>query len=168
MANLKLCPHFHVHDDYYTRKSTWALIQSYIPRDKVLWEACLLESNEQSKQHLQELGFTVVGDRTVDMLKANLGEVIVTNIPFSTDLKIRILRRLVELDKPFIIIMNSTNIFSRYFHDIFKGKQLYFIVPSRKLHYDRYEGGECVATGDRTSFYSIFVCYKMLNRNVFL
>jgi hypothetical protein len=168
MANFKACPRFAVHDDYYTRKSTWELVAPYIPKKKVVWEACLLGSNEQSKRHLQELGFDVVGDKTVDIFEQDLGDVIVTNIPFSTELKKRILRRLVELDKPFIIIMNSTNTFSNYFHEIFAGKQLEFIVPKGKIHFDKYVDGEFVPGKDNCSFYSIFVCYKTIKRGVLL
>ena len=124
MANLKDCAKWNIHDDFYTRKQSWEQIKEYIPQDKVIWEFCLLNSNEQSKKYLTELGFNVVGDRTIDFFEHDLGEVLVSNIPFSTDLKQRMLRRLVELDKPFIIIMNSLNLFSKYFKEIFEGKDI--------------------------------------------
>ena len=146
MANLKISCNFNIHDDFYTRKKSWEQIKKYIPGDKVLWEFCLLNSNEQSKKYLQELGFNVVGDRTIDFFQHNLGDVLISNIPFSTDLKKRMLQRLVELDKPFIIIMNSLNLYSKYFKEIFKDKEIYFIYPSAKIHFDKYENGKIKKT----------------------
>jgi len=167
MANFKDCSHFNIHDDFFTRKKTWEQIKDFIPK-KILWEFCLLNSNEQSKYYLKELGFEVVGDKTIDFFNHNLGEVLISNIPFSSNLKIRILKRLVEIDKPFIIIMNSMNIFTKYFKEIFQDKDLYFIYPSTKIHYDKYKNGELQETKNNTSFYSVYVCYKIIDKNIFI
>ena len=168
MANLKDCSKWNIHDDFYTRKESWTQIKEYIPQDKVIWEFCLLNSNEQSKKYLTELGFNVVGDRTIDFFENDMGQVLVSNIPFSTDLKQKMLRRLVELDKPFIIIMNSMNLFSKYFKEIFEGKDLFFIYPSTKIHYDKYINNELTTTKNNTSFYSIYVCYKIIDKNIWI
>ena len=71
MANLKDSPHFDNHDDYYTRKKAWDDIKEFIPEDKIIWEACLLNSNEQSKKYLEELGFNVVGNIQSSFLTGN-------------------------------------------------------------------------------------------------
>ena len=114
------------------------------------------------------MGFDVVGNNTIDFFKHNMGEVLVSNIPFSSELKIRVLKRLVELDKPFIIIMNSLNIFTKYFKEIFGEKEIYFIFPSYKIHYDKYLDGKLQKTKNITSFYSVYVCYKIINKNIFI
>ena len=168
MANLKDCSKWNIHDDFYTRKESWTQIKEYIPQDKVIWEFCLLNSNEQSKKYLTELGFNVVGDRTIDFFENDMGQVLVSNIPFSTDLKQKMLRRLVELDKPFIIIMNSLNLFTKYFKEIFEGKDIFFIYPSTKIHYDKYINNELTTTKNNTSFYSIYVCYKIIDKNIWI
>ena len=168
MANLKDCAKWNIHDDFYTRKQSWEQIKEYIPQDKVIWEFCLLNSNEQSKKYLTELGFNVVGDRTIDFFEHDMGEVLVSNIPFSTELKQRMLRRLVDLDKPFIIIINTLNLFSKYFKEIFEGKEIYFIYPSTKTHYDKYVDNKLVSTENKTSFYSIYVCYKIIDKNIWV
>lgn len=168
MANLKDCTKWNIHDDFYTRKESWTQIKEYIPQDKVIWEFCLLNSNEQSKKYLTELGFNVVGDRTIDFFENDMGQVLVSNIPFSTDLKQKMLRRLVELDKPFIIIMNSLNLFTKYFKEIFEGKDIFFIYPSTKIHYDKYINNELTTTKNNTSFYSIYVCYKIIDKNIWI
>ena len=45
MANFKDSSHFEIHDDYYTPKSAWEQINHILPKDKVVWEACLLNSH---------------------------------------------------------------------------------------------------------------------------
>lgn len=157
-----------VHDDYYTRKSTWSLIKDILPKDKVIWEACLLNSNEQSKTFLKELGFTVVGNNKVDILKEDLGDVIVTNIPFSTKTKIDVLTRIKELDKPFCLIMNSAHIHTKYFKNIFGNHKLNYIIPSKKIHYDKYIDGELQFTKNKTPWYTIFVTYKLIDDNIII
>ena len=168
MVNLKANSILNVHDDFYTRKKTWDQIKEFIPNDKIIWEFCLLNSNEQSKKYLEELGFDVVGDRTIDFFEHNMGDILISNIPFSSEIKIRMLKRLVELDKPFIIIMNSLNLFTKYFKEIFKDKDLYFIYPSTKIHYDKYIDGELKETKNNTSFYSVYVCYKVIDKNIWI
>ena len=171
MANLKDCSKFNIHDDFYTRKQTWKQIQKFIPKDKILWEFCLLNSNEQSKINLIELGYEVVGDRTIDFLNTDFNEdydIMITNPPFSSDIKIPILKKLAELDQPFILIMNSLNLFTKYFKEIFKDKDIYFIYPSTKIHYDKYIDSELQPTKNNTSFYSIYVCYKVIDRNIWI
>lgn len=170
MANFKDSSHFKVHDDYYTRACTLDMIIPYIPKDKVIWEPFLLNSNEQSKKYLQSKGFEVVGDNTIDFFEHNLGEVLIGNPPFETHLKKRILKRLVQIDKPFILIMNSLNLFTKYFHEIFgdNQKDVHLIIPRKKIHYDKFVEGEKVDCGNKTSYYSVFVTYKLLKHNIFL
>ena len=175
MANFKDSPKFSNHDDYYTPKWIFERFNHLIPNDKVVWEMCLLNSNEQSKTYLTELGFNVIGDNTCDCLSDTQYEkdcdMIITNIPFSNPIKTNILKKLVELDKPFMIIMNSTNIHSNYFQEIFEGKDLYFLYPKQKLYFDKYNGKKLIKPNyenKSTSFYSIIVCYKCIDKNYFI
>lgn len=176
MSNMKDCPKYNTHDDYYTRDSSWKLINDYIPKDKKIWEGCLLNSNEQSKKCLIEMGCKeVIGDKTVDFLDEDwfqdYCDMIITNPPFDKKIKIPILEKLRELDKPFILIMNSMNIFTKYFVKIFgdRMEDIKIIYPTTKLHFDKYdEDGELIEKKDNTSFYSCYVCYKVLEHNVWI
>ena len=56
-----------VFDEYYTRKSAWEDIQHFIPSEKVLWEAFMLNSLSSSPLYLQELGFNVEWSATEDI-----------------------------------------------------------------------------------------------------
>tara|TARA_Y100000004_G_C8924808_1_gene417115 strand:- start:423 stop:941 length:519 start_codon:yes stop_codon:yes gene_type:complete len=172
MSNFKDSPKFTKHDDYYTPKWVWEQVQEFIPKDKIIWEMCLLNSNEQSKKNLIELGYEVVGDKSVDCLTETFPcDIIVTNPPFSTELKINILKKLISLDKPFMIIMNACNIFTKYFHEIMGDKEIYYIYPKGKLYYDKYNGEELISPHEKNkncSFYSVYVCYKLIDRNYHL
>tara|TARA_R110000787_G_scaffold263854_1_gene369756 strand:- start:503 stop:1024 length:522 start_codon:yes stop_codon:yes gene_type:complete len=173
MANFNDSNSFNIHDDYYTRKKIWEQITPFIPQDKTIYEFCLLNSNEQSKTYLQELGYNVIGNNTIDFLKDNIqleneADILISNIPFSTELKQNILKKLVELDKPFIIIMNSLSLYSKYFKKIFKDKEINFIYPSYKIHYDKYKKGILQPTKNSTSFYSLYVCYKVIDKNIWI
>ena len=172
MANFQDSSKFNIHDDFYTRKKTWAELKPFIDQDKIIYEFCLLNSNEQSKKYLEELGYKVIGNKNIDFLEYNKEEedcdILLSNIPFSTDIKLKMLKKLVELDKPFIIILNSLNLYTKYFKEIFKDKDIYFIYPTYKIHYDKYENGKLQTTKNKTSFYSIFVTYKVIDKNVWI
>ena len=88
------------HDDYMTPFSAWEDVSPYIPRHLTLWEA--FYGDGTSGAHLTELGFDVIHE-DVDFFEHDLGECVVTNPPFS-ELP-RVLARLRELGKPFVVIM---------------------------------------------------------------
>ena len=88
------------HDDYMTPFSAWEDVSAYIPRHLTLWEA--FYGDGTSGHHLTELGFDVIHE-DVDFFEHDIGECVVTNPPFS-ELP-RVLARLRELGKPFVVIM---------------------------------------------------------------
>jgi hypothetical protein len=161
MANLKDSPKFKVYDHYYTPKIAWEKINHLIPKDKVVWEACMLNSHlSKSAEYLTELGNNVIHDTSWDILKEDHGDLIITNPPFETKLKQQILKRLVELDKPFIIIMNSMNTFANYFTEILDKEYLQIITPKGKINFDKMENDKLTKTNN-CSFYCVYVAYKM-------
>ena len=164
MANLSDSSHFACFNDYYTPAMAWAQITNLIPKDKIIWEACMLNSSlSKSPEYLQDLGCTVVYDTKWDCLtmRPHNFDMIVTNPPFETPLKKKILKRFVELDKPFIIIMNSMNTFSKYLREIFKNnmEHLQIITPEGKINFGKLLDGEVIPTNN-CSFYCIYLCYK--------
>ena len=166
MANLKDSPKFNVYDDYYTPKSAWEQINHLIPKDKIIWEAfCLNADKSKSAEYLTELGNKVVYDINMDMLKnePEKWDMIISNPPFDKNIKIPILKRMVELDKPFIIIMNSMNTFTKYIRDIFKNKfnDLQIITPYQKIQFIKLNTDNTITQTNNCSFYCIYLCYKM-------
>jgi hypothetical protein len=171
MANLKDSPKFAVHNDYYTPKSAWERINHLIPKDKVIWEACMLNSNlSKSPEYLTELKNKVIYNTEWDIFKLTAKcDMIITNPPFETDLKKKVLKRLVELDKPFIIIMNSMNTFANYFTEILNPEFIQIITPRSKINFDKLVDNKIVKTKN-CSFYCVYVAYKMnlKNENLFV
>ena len=165
MANFKSCPHFDVHDDYYTPKSAWENINHLIPKDKVILEAFMLNSHRsRSPEFLKELGNKVVYDRDYDFITDPCKEcdMIVSNPPYSNQLKKDALIKLHEVNKPFIIIVNSNILFTNYLRDIFGKdmKHMQVINPRGKINFDKYKDGEYVETKG-ASFYAVYLAYRM-------
>ena len=114
MANFQDSVKFNIYDDFYTRKKTWEQITQFIDKNKIIYEFCLLNSNEQSKKHFQDLGYKVIGNKTIDFLKHNPEEeeadILVSNIPFSSEIKKKILKKLFfQLIKFIMINMKTKN-----------------------------------------------------------
>ncbi len=170
MANLKDSPKFAVYDDYYTPYSAWYNIREQIPKDKRIWEACMLGAElSQSDNYLRDIlgqysHASVVSDKSMDCLQSEPEnwDMIITNIPFDIKKKVPILQRFLELDKPFIVIMNSMNTFTKYFHALIKGKEkdIQIITPSGKINFDKLEKGVLTPTKN-CSFYCVYICYKL-------
>ena len=195
MANFSDSNTFSTHDDYYTPKSAWEdilpLVNSKFPAGSKVFECFLLGSNEQSKKYLTELNFNVIGDKTVDFLDNSTWsedmlnkhyDLILSNPPFQKvnafskrhdNLKYKCLKKLLSLDKPFVILMNSLNIYSKWFAELVEGKDIKFIYPSHKIEYDKYKQGgvekieQLNKKGKKSSvsFYSIYVCYNVIDKN---
>ena len=167
MANLKDSPHFAVNNNYYTPKSAWNKIKDLIPTNAVIWESCMLNSISMSPSYLQELLPTcrIEHNTTMDMLTDSIEcDMIITNPPFETALKKQILKRLVELNKPFLIVMNIMNCSANYFTEILDKNHLQIIIINGKINYDKLEEDKVIPTKN-CSFYSCFVAYKMNLRN---
>jgi hypothetical protein len=165
MTNFQGCSNFEIYNDYYTPKYAWENISHLLPNDKIIWEAFMLNSHKsKSKQNLLDLGKNVIGDTSWDFMKTNPKyDIIVSNPPFNTQIKIAILKRLVELDKPFIIILNCCNLFCNYFNDIFKNnrKDLQIIFPKGKIHFEKLMSNGETEYKKKTPFYCIYLAYKM-------
>jgi hypothetical protein len=166
MADFKALSHYQVHNDYYTPTYAWEWISHLLPKDKVLWEACMLHSEgSASMDVLKRMNLKVVGDYSwdyFDMKDKVEYDYILTNIPFETELKKRMLSTMVAEGKPFITIMNATNLFSNYLHEIFEGEEehIQVIYPKGKIHFHKREGDE-LNYRTNTSFYCVYFCYKM-------
>ena len=104
---------------------------------------------------LTELGFDVIHE-DIDFFTHDLGECMVTNPPFS-ELP-RILARLRELNKPFVVIMPCSTLTTRYFRDLFQDIQV--IVPRRRIQFRKLMDGAEVSAG-RCSFDCLYFCRRL-------
>lgn len=136
-------------DDYMTPKHAWESIASYLPKDKTIWEA--FRGDGSSAQHLKDLGFRVESEDE-DFFQSNRGDIIVTNPPFS--LKAKVLQRLKELGKPFVLILPASTLGTQALTQLFPDIQV--IVPHRRIQF--------VKNGKPTKgvwFASFFYCWQM-------
>lgn len=148
---------FKKHDDYMTPKQAWEDIKDYIPRDKEIWEA--FYGDGKSGQYLEELGFNVIHE-DIDFFDNDLGDIIVSNPPFSKSKKV--MERLAELDKPFIIIMPSSKINTGYMRETFMNKGLQIIIPRKRIHFIKLvDGKEVDDWKNACNFDCFYYCYKI-------
>jgi hypothetical protein len=139
------------HDDYMTPKHAWENIKQFIPNDKVIWEA--FYGDGKSGKDLEEMGFNVIHE-PVDFFYNDLGEVIVSNPPFSKSKEI--MKRLLLLDKPFILIFPSSKIHTQYFRE-WNDKHLQIIIPRKRIQFIK-NGDELQ---NKCNFDCFYYCYKM-------
>ena len=130
-------------DDYETPKEAWEAIAHLIPRDKVVWEPFYM--NGKSGEYLRELGFNVIHENE-DFFQHNKGDIVVSNPPFSK--KKEIIKRLVELQKPFILIMPDSALTTK----CTKIPGLQLIVPKKRIQF---------VEGKNVSFGCLYYCYLM-------
>lgn len=145
------------HDDYMTPKSAWENIKNLIPQDKVIWEA--FYGDGKSGEYLKELGFNVIHEE-IDFFENNLGDIIVSNPPFSKSKEI--IKRLKELDKPFIIILPASKICTSYIRENYINDKLQIIIPRKRIHFLKHIDGKPVeGLKNACNFDCFYYCYKM-------
>lgn len=150
---------FTMHDDYMTPKYAWENIKQFIPNNKIIWEA--FYGNGDSGNYLKELGFNTIHE-PIDFFENDLGEIVVSNPPFSEVPDI--LKRLKELQKPFILIMPSSKINTQYFRKLFAEDPdpIQIIIPRKRIQFTKTIDG--VVPKDYKSccnFDCFYYCWKM-------
>jgi hypothetical protein len=144
------------HDDYMTPRSAWEAIKDYIPKDKIIWEA--FYGDGKSGEYLSELGFNVI-HKPVDFFNNDFGDIIISNPPFSIVKKI--LKRLLLLDKPFILILPSAKIHTSYIRE-WKDKNLQIIIPRKRIQFTKLiYGQKPIGWSDKCNFDCFYYCYKI-------
>lgn len=153
------------HDDYMTPKSAWENIKHLIPKNKVIWEA--FYGDGKSGEYLTELGFNVI-HKPVDFYENDLGDIIVSNPPFSQSKEV--LERLVELNKPFIIIFPSSKINTQYFRKLYSKNddKIQIIIPRKRIHFEKQINGKVPEKWKNAcNFDCFYYCWKIdLDRDI--
>ena len=142
-------------DEFYTFEKDWMRINEYIPKNKVIWEA-FSNGEYEGVDYLKSICKEVI-THSGDFFDNNEGECVITNPPFS--IKQQVLRRLKEIDKPFICILPTLSLQTKYMKEIFNG-EIQVIMPTKKMFFYKYINGEKVIY-NKISYYCCYVCYKM-------
>jgi len=147
------------HDDYMTPKHAWENIKHIIPKNKQIWEA--FYGNGKSGDYLKELGFDVIHEQ-IDFFQHNKGDIVVSNPPFS--LVNEVLTRLVELDKPFILILPSSRMNTQYVRKLFCDSKdpLQIIIPRKRIHFEKLVNGKVPENWKNAcNFDCFYYCWKI-------
>jgi hypothetical protein len=158
-TTVSIANHTEKHDDYMTPKSAWENIRHLIPPGKTIWEA--FYGDGASGKYLQELGFQVIHEN-MDFFENNVGDIVVSNPPFSKSKEV--LHRLRALEKPFILIMPALKIHTLYLRELFKDTEapLQIIIPRKRIHFKKCVGGKPVeGWKDATSYDCFYYCWKV-------
>jgi len=151
---------FTKYDDWMTPDSAWDNIKQYIPKDKVIWEA--FYGNGASGSHLKDMGFNVIHEDNLDFFENDRGDIVVSNPPFT---KVPdVLKRLVELDKPFIMIMPSSKIITQYFRKLFSDNEnhIQIIIPRKRIQFQKLVNGKIDENQEnKCNFDCFYYCWKI-------
>ena len=148
-----------VYDEYYTPKIIFENILHYLPRDKIYLDPFF--GNGSSINNLNELGFNCIGaDLDYQEVLFNFNyDIILTNSPFSKNILTEFLYNLSALNKPFVIILPITKIFSKYFRSAFRQyKEIQIIIPKSRL---KFIDATRPDNKNNPSFCCAYICYKM-------
>jgi len=138
-----------VNDDWKTPLYAWKQIEEYIPTDKQIW--CPFYYN--GEHSLKDLRDIIHIDE--NFFENDRGDIVVDNPPFS--IKKQVIQRLLELDKPFILLLPVSTICYQYFP---RDKNIQIIIPPKRINFKA--DGKSSA-----SFDTIYVCYKInLKRDI--
>jgi hypothetical protein len=162
MANFRTSDYKNKTDDYMTPTSALRAIQEYLPKNGIVWEP--FYGDGKSGQYLKELGVQVVHkNKDFFTWKPRKFDFLVSNPPFSK--KKKVLERLKELGKPFIMIMPASTLHTKYMHEMYGQVpgELQLLVPKRRLQFIRLnEDGEPVPNqANRCNFECFYFCWKM-------
>lgn len=144
-----------INDDYTTPESAWESIIHIISKYKNIIDPFYCDGS--SKEYLKELGIDIIHDDKdfYDRDYDNI-DLVLSNPPFS-DTK-RILQRLKEIDIPFILIMPTSRLSSKYFREMYKD-QIEILIPNSRINFvrtgsDKDKKSQCI-------FDCYYYCYKM-------
>jgi hypothetical protein len=150
---------FMTHDDYMTPRYAWEAVKDYIPKDKVIWEA--FYGDGESGNILKDMGFDTIHE-PIDFFEEDKGDIVVSNPPFSKCPEV--LSRMVELEKPFIMIMPSSKINTQYFRKLFSKHEdpVQIIIPRKRIHFTKLVDGKVPEDYKSVcNFDCFYYCWKM-------
>ena len=152
-------------NEYYTPKNAWSDIIPFLSKDKIYYEP-FNNKNEpkslMSKNYLIELGLTLINKEAYDPSNNTNNffddngegwDICITNCPFS--IKQKVLKKLKDMGKPFILILPTATMNTLYFKDMFSDA-LQIIIPKKRINFNYYLDNK-----KSCCFDCIYFCYKM-------
>ena len=145
MATYSSCPP-KKNDNCETPIEVWANIEKYIPKDKKIW--CPFYFN--GIHHLSTLGFDIIHQNKDFFSYIPEYDICVDNPAFS--IKKQVLEKMLEIDKPFILLMPVSTICYKYMKSYKNNIQI--IIPPKRYNF-------VPELKSSPSFDCLYYCYKM-------
>ena len=131
----------------------------HIPKDKKIW--CPFYNDGASGEYLASKGLNII-HQPEDFWETMYDDVVVIDNPpyrisLIVKLKYKIMLRLLEHKKPFMLLFPSTTIQTHYFKKLVDeyGK-FQIICPKEKYDFVKRDG-----TGGKCLFYTLWICWNM-------
>ena len=147
-------------NDWNTPKKIWDLLleNKLIPKDKKIW--CPFYNDGFSGEYLASKGLNII-HKQEDFWETMYDDVVVIdNPPYKINsivkLKYKIMLRLIENKKPFMLLFPASTIQTAFFLRLYEKGGFQLIVPSEKYDFERYEGEKT-----RSMFYTVWICWNM-------
>lgn len=148
-------------DDFFTREKDWRAISKLIPKDKKIYMpfySPYSKCNELLGKYISNE--IVYQDKDFFTYKITDG-IVVDNPPFSA--KKDVLKKLVDDDVPFMLILPIASMCYKYFRNTFNNKKgLQYVITEDRAGFIKCDSNG-VLTDSKTaaSFDCIWFCYKM-------
>ena len=146
------------HNDFMTPKCIFEEIKSFIPDTLI---SMPFYGDGTAGKHMTELGFDVI-HQDEDFFEFDRGEVVVDNPPYGKFKKL-IIEKLIERNKPFMLLMPVSTMCYKY-SKILKDNLQILIPKSRPkyIYYDKRTGKTDADWKKKSAaFDSVWFCWKM-------
>jgi len=149
-------------DDFFTTETLWKQISKYIPKNKIVsmpFYSPYSKCNELLGRYIDN----EIIYQDEDFFEYDRGEIVCDNPPFSN--KKNILHKLVQRNKPFMLILPISTLCYKYFRELFKSTndELQLLIPSKRPNYIfcNPNTGETILKNKSSPFDSFICCWKM-------
>ena len=146
-------------DEWYTPKYAVLPLLKYLDKDKIIW-APFDNKNSNYVKVFKRNGFKVIyshKEQGKDFFEyePRKWDIIVSNPPFS--IKDKVLKRVYELKKPFILLLPLSALQSKRRGKLFNKYGIQLISFDKRIGYNHMEGN---------SFASAYFCWKILKKDL--
>jgi len=128
-----------INDEWQTTREAWAQITPFLKRfrSSCVWMPFYYDG--KCGQYLKELGFYKVVHTNADFFErakdknfVDTVDLVLDNPPYTgADVKSRILTTLIQMRKPFILLLPSSVLFSQLFRETLSTESVQLIIPKR-------------------------------------
>jgi len=142
-----------VNDDIIVPKDAWKKIKKYIPNKRLYMPFWI---NGNCGKNLKELGFNVFHQNMDfwEQVDDDFYDVIVSKVPFNN--KQEIIIKLIEMEKPFILLMPTRILNTLWFRTLMNNKDLQIIFNTKRIKFLDKDNKPT-----KSNFDTCFYCYKI-------